>query len=154
MLFRSGMRTLVLASIVLALGSLPSFAAAGSICGGVMGTACEAKEWCNYAPDNACGSADGAGICMTRPEVCTMDYLPVCGCDGITYSNVCSAHAAGVSVGYVGTCREADEHSCAQVISCGVKDGVAKEYPNPCAAARDGATKIAPKTGASCTTAQ
>jgi hypothetical protein len=39
---------------------------------------------------------------------------------------------------------------CAQVISCGTKDGKAKEYPTPCAARDDGATNIHPKTGPAC----
>ncbi|MGH6854718.1 MAG: hypothetical protein ACREDX_04955 [Aestuariivirga sp.] len=148
------MRAFIFAPIVLALSWVPSFAAAGAICGGIMGTQCGEKEWCSYAPDNACGSADGSGVCMVRPDLCTMVYLPVCGCDGNTYTNACSAHAAGASVAYVGTCRAPDEHNCAQVISCGIKDGVAKEYSTPCAAARDGATKIAPKSGAACAVTQ
>ena len=39
---------------------------------------------------------------------------------------------------------------CAQVISCGTKDGQRKEYPTPCAAKDDGATHIAPKSGPTC----
>lgn len=39
---------------------------------------------------------------------------------------------------------------CAQVISCGIKDGKMKEYPTPCAAKDDGATNIKPKQGDSC----
>jgi hypothetical protein len=39
---------------------------------------------------------------------------------------------------------------CAQVISCGIKDGNAKEYPTPCAARDDGATNIHPKSGPAC----
>ena len=46
--------------------------------------------------------------------------------------------------------QAADQQMCAQVISCGTKDGVRKEYPTPCAAKDDGATDIAPKTGATC----
>jgi hypothetical protein len=39
---------------------------------------------------------------------------------------------------------------CAQVISCGTKEGKRKEYATPCAAKDDGATNIAPKTGPTC----
>jgi hypothetical protein len=39
---------------------------------------------------------------------------------------------------------------CAQIISCGTKDGKAKEYPTPCAAQDDGATNIHPKSGPTC----
>lgn len=39
---------------------------------------------------------------------------------------------------------------CAQVISCGTKDGKRKQYSTPCAARDDGATEIAPMTGSSC----
>jgi hypothetical protein len=42
------------------------------------------------------------------------------------------------------------ERLCAQVISCGTKNGQRKEYPTPCAAKDDGATHIAPKTGPTC----
>jgi hypothetical protein len=39
---------------------------------------------------------------------------------------------------------------CAQVISCGTKNGQRKEYPTPCAAKDDGATHMAPKSGPAC----
>jgi hypothetical protein len=43
---------------------------------------------------------------------------------------------------------------CAQVISCGTKDGEVKEYPTPCDARDDGATDVHPKTGPTCDAAK
>jgi len=36
-----------------------------------------------------CGAADAPGVCREKPQMCTMDYTPVCGCDEQTYSNEC-----------------------------------------------------------------
>ena len=64
---------------------------------------CSNGLFCDYAVETNCG-AYGQGHCKVKPEVCTQIYSPVCGCDGRTYSNACSANGAGVAVKHSGEC--------------------------------------------------
>jgi len=75
-------------------------------CGGLIGGACAKDEYCSYPEDAICGAADATGQCTKKPEFCTEQYEPVCGCDGKTYGNACSAGSAGVSVAKQGECDD------------------------------------------------
>lgn len=73
-------------------------------CGGIFGVLCPATHFCDYPDTSMCGAGDVMGVCTTRPEICSRIYDPVCGCDGMDYSNPCTAQAAGTDVAYAGMC--------------------------------------------------
>jgi hypothetical protein len=111
----------------------------GVACGGAAGDTCAVGEFCKLE-SGAC-SADAEGVCTVIPGVCEPDVAPVCGCDGVTYSNECFAASAGASIAAAG--------ACAQGAACVVGGGTcaAGEFCRPhvgdCAAAAAGnCTKI------------
>ncbi len=70
---------------------------------------CAASEYCAF---KAIGCDASVSECAPRPEMCTMDFRPVCGCDGKTYSNACAAAGAGANIEKAGECDSEPVASC------------------------------------------
>ncbi|MFO0708275.1 MAG: Kazal-type serine protease inhibitor domain-containing protein [Sandaracinus sp.] len=66
--------------------------------------ACRVNADCDAGQFCAGTGCDTDGVCEPMPATCGEIFAPVCGCDGNTYDNACSASAAGVRVASEGMC--------------------------------------------------
>jgi hypothetical protein len=76
---------------------------------GSYGKACKTNKQCPASAfcSKETGKCDDEGWCVERPKVCPTDIVvPVCGCNNKTYSQLCLAHKAGVSVKHDGKCEK------------------------------------------------
>lgn len=78
----------------------------GDSLGACAASACTTNADCD--PEDYCakpmGDCAAPGSCEVRPDFCTTVFMPVCGCDGVTYSNACEAASEGVNVAHDGPC--------------------------------------------------
>ena len=121
----------------------------GGTCGGRGGGTCADDEYCNYLPAAMCGRADATGTCAKIPknQACDAVFAPVCGCDGMTYGNDCSASTAGVAIDHTGECESAG--TCGGLLGSQCASGYFCNFPTTMACGNaDGLGTCAPIPGA------
>ena len=92
----------IVAAVNSALNGCPRL---GKTCAGIASLPCGPGEACDLR-DPTCAIVDLGGVCVDKPGACLAVYLPVCGCNGITYSNDCQRLLAGAVLRHDGACAE------------------------------------------------
>lgn len=78
-------------------------------CGGPLGNTCPDTEFCAYEPGQMCGATGATSFCSPRSIGCPeVIGDPVCGCDGVSYGDACSAAISGTGIHHLGLCGTRD----------------------------------------------
>ncbi len=91
---------------------------------GRIDTACRTNSDCAATELCATGVCeDGLGECEARPTTCEDEAIStVCGCDGRTYPNTCSASLNGIRLAQEGSCNCATNDDCVGDQYCALAD--------------------------------
>ncbi len=100
-------------------------------CGGIAGIPCPDGQVC-VVEDPTCSSADLFGKCVPFPDGCIELYSPVCGCDGVTYPNLCYLIKAGATIAHDGKCCDDGTPVLCDMVPPVCPDGTVVAVRNGC----------------------